>query len=89
MSTSVFSIKSMYEGLINGHTKYLCKYLWKVKIPHKIRAFIWFLSRKCCRQRVTLLKESGKDVRKLSYVTRMRQLSICSSLVLLLVLFGV
>lgn len=42
----LFSVKSMYEDLMNDHTPYLRKYLWKLKIPLKIKIFMWFLSNK-------------------------------------------
>jgi hypothetical protein len=38
--------KSMYLDLMNGHTIYLREYLWKLKIPLKIKNFMWFLSNK-------------------------------------------
>jgi hypothetical protein len=37
-----FCVKSMYNYLINGHTIYLKKYIWKIKAPLKIRIFLWF-----------------------------------------------
>jgi hypothetical protein len=33
----LFTVKSMYEDLICDHTPFLRKYLWKVKIPLKIK----------------------------------------------------
>jgi hypothetical protein len=33
----LFSVKFMYLDLMNGHTGFLRKYLWKIKIPLKIR----------------------------------------------------
>ena len=44
--TGLFTVKSFYDDLLNGHTRYLRKYLWKLKIPLKIKIFLWFLSRK-------------------------------------------
>ena len=38
-----FTVKSMYEDLMNGHTRFLQKYLWKLKISLKIKVFMWFL----------------------------------------------
>jgi hypothetical protein len=35
----LFTIKSMYEDLMSDHTPFLRKYLWKVKIPLKIKIF--------------------------------------------------
>jgi hypothetical protein len=34
----------MYANMMNGHTVFLCKYLWKIKVPLKIKIFMWFLS---------------------------------------------
>ena len=48
-----FTVKSMYEDLMNGHTKYLQKYLWKLKMPLKIKVFMWFL-----HQKVVLTKDN-------------------------------
>ena len=41
-----FTVKYMYEDLMSDHTPYLRKYLWKVKVPLKIKIFMWFLSNK-------------------------------------------
>ena len=41
-----FSVRSYYLDLLNGHTVYLRKYLWKLKIPPKIKKILWFLHRK-------------------------------------------
>jgi hypothetical protein len=40
-----FSVKFMYNDLMNGHTVYLKK-IWKLKVPLKIRIFMWFLQQK-------------------------------------------
>ena len=45
-TNGVFTVKSYYEDLLNGHTRYLRKYLWKLKVPLKIKIFLWFLNRK-------------------------------------------
>jgi hypothetical protein len=39
-----FSVKSMYADYMNGHTIFLRKYIWKLKIPLKVRIFMWFSS---------------------------------------------
>jgi hypothetical protein len=43
----------MYADYMNRHTVFLKKYLWKIKVPLKIRIFIWFL-----HQKVTLTKDN-------------------------------
>jgi hypothetical protein len=39
-SNGVFTVKSMYEDLMSDHAPFLRKYLWKVKIPLKIKIFM-------------------------------------------------
>jgi hypothetical protein len=41
-----FMVRYLYAKLLNGNTKFLRKYLWKIKVPLKIRIFMWFLNRK-------------------------------------------
>jgi hypothetical protein len=36
-SSGKFTVKSMCADMLNGHTRYLRKYLWKIKIPLKIK----------------------------------------------------
>ena len=40
-----FSVKSHYLGLINQNTPSLNKDLWKIKIPLKVKIFLWYLRR--------------------------------------------
>ena len=42
-STGSFTVKSLYEELLNGHTVNLRKQIWKLKVPLKIKIFMWFL----------------------------------------------
>jgi hypothetical protein len=42
-TSGIFSVNSMYNDLINGHTVYLKNYIWKIEVPLKIRIFMWFL----------------------------------------------
>jgi hypothetical protein len=36
----------MYLDLLEDQTKYLRKYIWKMKVPLKIKIFMWFLHRR-------------------------------------------
>jgi hypothetical protein len=51
-----FSVKSMYLDFMNGHTIFLKRYIWKIKVPLKIRIFMWFLHRKVILTKDNLLK---------------------------------
>jgi hypothetical protein len=41
-----FSVKSLYVDFMNDHTVFLKKYIWRLKVPLKIRIFMWFLNKK-------------------------------------------
>jgi hypothetical protein len=32
-TSGIFSVKSMYADFLNGHTVFLRKYIWKIKVP--------------------------------------------------------
>jgi hypothetical protein len=55
-TTGIFSIKSMYADYMNGHTVFLKKYLWKIKVPLKICIFMWFLYKKMILTKDNLAK---------------------------------
>jgi hypothetical protein len=38
--SGLFTVKSMYLDYMNGHTRFLRKYLWKLKIPLKINFYV-------------------------------------------------
>jgi hypothetical protein len=52
----IFSVKSMYVDYMNGHTVFLKKKLWKIKVPLKIQIFMWFLSKKVILTKDNLAK---------------------------------
>jgi hypothetical protein len=39
-SSGTFSVKSMYLDMLDHDTKYLKRYIWKMKVPLKIKVFI-------------------------------------------------
>jgi hypothetical protein len=41
-----FSIKSYYVDFPNGYMVFLRKYIWKLKVPLKIKILMWFLHKK-------------------------------------------
>jgi hypothetical protein len=58
--SGLFSVKSMYLDLMNDHTRFLRKYLWKIKIPLKIKIFMWFLSNKMLLTKDNLAKKMDR-----------------------------
>jgi hypothetical protein len=62
--SGIFSVKSMYLDLMQGHTIFLRKYLWKLKIPLKIKIFMWFLNSKVLLTKDNLIKRNWKGCTK-------------------------
>jgi hypothetical protein len=53
-----FTVKSMYLDLLDDQTKYLRKYIWKIKVPLKIKIFMWFLHHKVILTKDNLAKRN-------------------------------
>jgi hypothetical protein len=51
-----FSVKYMYANIMNGHTIFLKKYLWKIKVRLKFRIFMWFIYKKVILNKYNLAK---------------------------------
>jgi hypothetical protein len=54
-------VKSRYLDLLDDDTKYLKKYIWKMKVPLKIKVFMWFLHRKVILTKDNLVKRNWND----------------------------
>ena len=54
----------MYEDSLNGNTVDLRKYIWKIKVPLKIRIFMWFLHRKVILTKDNLKKRNWNGCNK-------------------------
>jgi hypothetical protein len=52
---------------MNGHAKYLKKYIWKIKVPLKIKIFIWFLHHKVLLTKDNLVKRSWQGNKSCSF----------------------
>jgi hypothetical protein len=54
----------MYADIMNGHTVFLKKYLWKIKVPLKIRIFMWFIYKKAILTKDNLAKRRWRGCTK-------------------------
>ena len=59
-----YTTKSMYLDLLNGHTPFLRKYIWKLKVPLKIRIFMWFMYRRVLLTKVNLSRKNWQGSTK-------------------------
>ena len=62
--SGVFLVKSFYADKLNGHTRFLKTYLWKFKVPLKIKIFMWFLHRKVLLTKNNLIKRRSTGCKK-------------------------
>jgi hypothetical protein len=62
--SGLFSIKSMYIDYMDDHTKYLHKYLWKIKVLLKIKVFMWFLNKNILLTKDNLIKRKWQGNEK-------------------------
>ena len=60
----MFTVKSLYLDFMSGHTKFLRKYLWKMKVPLKIKIFMWFLYRREILTKDNLAKRNWNGCNK-------------------------
>jgi hypothetical protein len=59
-----FTVKSLYLDYMNDHTRFVRKYLWKIKVPLKIRIFMWFLHRRVLLTKDNLAKRNWHGSKK-------------------------
>ena len=48
----------MYLDHMSGHTRFLKNYIWKIKVPLKIKIFMWFLHREVILTKDNLAKRN-------------------------------
>jgi hypothetical protein len=63
-SSGLFSVKSLYAHMMNGYTIFLRKYIWKLKVPLKIKIFMWFLHRNVILTKDNLAKQNWNGWKK-------------------------
>jgi hypothetical protein len=76
--SGIFTVKSMYEDLMNSHNQFPTKYLWKLKMSLKFMIFMWFLNRKVLLMRDNLIKILWKGCKKCCFFFAV-VVSICGS----------
>lgn len=62
-----FSVKSLYSFLINDGVGFPHKFLWKTKIPSKIKMFLWPVTRRSILTKDNLLRKGWKGAKECVY----------------------
>ena len=60
IANRIFSVKSLYLHLVKSDVGFPHKFMWKVKVPAKIKFFLWLLNKKSILTRDNLLKRGSK-----------------------------
>ena len=63
-----FTVKSLYLDYMSEHAHFNCKYLWKMKVPLKIKIFMWFLRRKVVLTKDNLAKRKWEGSKKVLFL---------------------
>jgi hypothetical protein len=82
------SIRSMYEYMINEGVPFNNKFIWKPKIPLKIKIFLWYLQRGVILTKDNLTKRTGLGVKSVVSVIVMKQSNISFLIVNMLNIFA-
>jgi hypothetical protein len=71
-----FTVKSMYLDRLDDDTKFLKKYIWKMKVPLKIKVFMWFLHRMVILTNDNLIKRNWNGNQSCFFVITRNQYNI-------------
>ena len=61
-TSGLYSVRSLYLHLIDTHPPFHHKKLWKLKIPLKIKIFLWFLQKGVVLTKGNLKRETAKGI---------------------------
>ena len=70
--SGLFTVRSFYLYLIDTHPPFRHKSIWKLKIPLKIKIFLWFLQRGVLLTKDNLAKKNGQEANDVVGVIVMR-----------------
>jgi hypothetical protein len=62
----------MYEDLMDEHSNFLTKYLWKLKLHFMVNVFMWFLNKKNILTKDDLARGKWDGCQKYCFVTPRR-----------------
>jgi hypothetical protein len=71
-NSSLYYVRSMYLHLIDTHSPFLPKKIWKIKIPLKIKIFLWFLQKGVVLTKTTSLEKNRKGAKNAFIAIGMR-----------------
>jgi hypothetical protein len=82
-----FSTRSMYNAILNLNILPNLRFLWKIKIPLKVKIFLWFLFRGVTLMKDNLVRRNWHGSENVVFVITMKLYNIFSLIVFLLSLY--
>ncbi|SPT17260.1 unnamed protein product [Triticum aestivum] len=68
--SGVFTVKSMYIDVINSSSIPTSKHVWAVKVPLKIKVFMWFVHKQVILTKDNLIKRNWTGPTRYSFCDR-------------------
>jgi len=68
--SGLFSVRSMYLHLMDTQPPFVHRNIWKIKIPLKVKIFLWFLQRGVILTKDNLTRKNWKGSQKCIYCNR-------------------
>lgn len=73
-NSGIFTVKSMYLNLINITNIPKSINIWRVKVPLRIKVFMWFVHKKVILTKDNLAKRNWREVLDVAFVLTRRTL---------------
>jgi hypothetical protein len=73
----------MYSALITGNI-WQNRFLWKLKLPLRIKIFLWYLNKGVIVTKIILLDETGQGAKDETFEHMMKIFNICFLTVVIL-----
>jgi hypothetical protein len=76
-----FTVRSMYNAVLNSNTLPHNRFLWKTNLPLKVKIFLWFLFKGVMLTKHNLIKKTGMVVTNVVFAIIEKQYNTCSLIV--------
>ena len=75
-SSGSFSVKSMYAAALINNGVIMSQDIWQIKVPTKIKIFLWYLKKGVILTKDNLVSEAGMVTRNVAFVILQRPFTI-------------
>jgi hypothetical protein len=83
-----FSVRSMYNAILNSNIMPHSRFIWEIKLPLKVKIFLWFLFKGVTLTKDNLVKRNWHGTKNVVFVTTMKLYNTFSLIAFLFGLYG-